>query len=371
MSNILLVVYLFFAVTTTFMWWDELKRHFTIYDRISHKLHSSVPLKILVAGIFLLLTTVIAYRGFKYYKTKKDDFSIELHAWIVVILRYWLAYENSVYGYAKIFKRFFSHFFDVEDTPAGDLSGIGLTWFFFGYSHEMSTVIALSQIVGGTLLFFRRTTVLGALILLTVVVNIIFINIYYMSLPLAMFNSVLIALGLVYLLMLQWDDIKLIFFSMYQKAPTLKKPMFNWTIRGILAFFAFFTVYFLMAEREFIPMSGKWQVDKFVRNGVTLEENEWLTDSNHWKNIYIEAGYRAVFSPNPYIYDKKRAKYADFKLDPGGKKMRLVFINHKIATDTAFVDVQNTGNKKMIWSTIFRKDTLQLMLTKLEKSKTY
>ncbi len=59
------------------------------------------------------------------------------------------------------------------------LSGFELTWFYFGYSHAYGTVLALTQILGGGLLLFRKSALLGAALLTPVLANILMINIFF------------------------------------------------------------------------------------------------------------------------------------------------------------------------------------------------
>src|ERR1700722_8642543 len=117
--------------------------------------------------------------------------SAGVHAWAIGILRYWLAFMISVYGFAKILKTQFAQLLTRNDTPVGHLSGFQLTWNYFGHSYTFAVIIALLQIGGSILLLFRRTTLLGAVVLLPVMVNIVLINLFYNIDPGAFLNSIL------------------------------------------------------------------------------------------------------------------------------------------------------------------------------------
>ncbi len=60
-----------------------------------------------------------------------------------------------------------------------DMSGQDIMWLFFGYSLTYPLIIGAFQVVGGILLLFERTKLLGILILLPVVSNIIIMDIIY------------------------------------------------------------------------------------------------------------------------------------------------------------------------------------------------
>lgn len=68
----------------------------------------------------------------------------------------------------------------------------------------MVCILGLIQISGAVLLLFRRTTLLGALILLPVMTNIILINIFYEISAGAFVNSLIFTIGLVFLIALRW-----------------------------------------------------------------------------------------------------------------------------------------------------------------------
>jgi hypothetical protein len=95
------------------------------------------------------------------------------------LLRYLSALVLFVYGFAKINGSQFTILDSKLDKPMGQVSGFWLTWYYFGFSHFYGTMLALVEIGAGVLLTFRRTTVLGACILVPMLANIILIDIFY------------------------------------------------------------------------------------------------------------------------------------------------------------------------------------------------
>lgn len=55
--------------------------------------------------------------------------------WMEVIIRYWLAFELTIYGFAKIFRTQFSTPHHIQDIPSGEFIGFNLTWIYFGDSY--------------------------------------------------------------------------------------------------------------------------------------------------------------------------------------------------------------------------------------------
>lgn len=72
---------------------------------------------------------------------------------------------------------------------------MGLAWSFVGYSKGFSAFTGWGELVGGVLLFFRRTTALGAVILVPVLLNVVAIN-YFFDVPVKLFSSALLLMTL-------------------------------------------------------------------------------------------------------------------------------------------------------------------------------
>ncbi|HEX5726958.1 MAG TPA: hypothetical protein VFX98_15895 [Longimicrobiaceae bacterium] len=90
--------------------------------------------------------------------------------------RYVVAFEMCMYGFAKVFRVQFTTPLSTLDTPLGDVEGMRLVWYFFGHSDAYRLLIALGEIGGGVLLLFRRTTLLGAVVLVPILANIVLVD---------------------------------------------------------------------------------------------------------------------------------------------------------------------------------------------------
>lgn len=157
----------------------------------------------LLVQALLSLLFALAYSVYWQRREIKNRInSGKLHAWMRGILRYWLALEICTYGFAKILKTQFGIEYYRDDTPVGQLNGFNLTWNYFAHSYTLAVIIASIQIGGSILLLFRRTTLLGAAILLPVMINIVLINLFFDISAGAFMNSVLFSLGLLFLILL-------------------------------------------------------------------------------------------------------------------------------------------------------------------------
>lgn len=94
-------------------------------------------------------------------------------------LRFLSAFLLFLYGSSKLLGRQFSLPPDTATKPVGSLTGYELAWFYYGYSHTYAVILGITQLAGATLLLFRKTTLLGAAVLLPVTANIVMINVFF------------------------------------------------------------------------------------------------------------------------------------------------------------------------------------------------
>ena len=110
-------------------------------------------------------------------------------------LRLVLAYSMMWYGLAKILK---SQFPTPSPgrlmQPIGDASPMGLLWTFMGHSTAYTVFAGLAELVGGVLLLWRRTTLLGALIVVVVMTHVVVLNFCY-DVPVKLYSSHLLLMA--------------------------------------------------------------------------------------------------------------------------------------------------------------------------------
>lgn len=81
-----------------------------------------------------------------------------------------------MYGVGKMIQ--FDHFSHVAK-PVSELSGMELMWAFYAHSKPFAIVIGLLQISGAFLFLWKRTRLVGGILLSTVLMNIILQDIFY------------------------------------------------------------------------------------------------------------------------------------------------------------------------------------------------
>jgi hypothetical protein len=322
-----------------------------------------------VAAVLLLSGGIGFTIGYSiYWHRKERQGSINsgrLHAWFRGLLRYWLALQITSYGIAKIFGLQFGHSYLRDDTLVSALSGFELTWNFFGYSYALTVIIGVLQIGGSVLLVFRRTYLLGIVILLPVMINILLIDIFY-SIPFgATINAALFTLGLLYLLLLKRKELTAFFLRPTDNLPPVRLGIFKPLLKVAgLAFILTFT-YYGKGVRSSYSFIGKWQVDTLVRNGLPVDQDAWLHDSTVWKHVYVEQYGNITFSPNPFVIEKSKARSGEYDYDTAKHVMKL-----RIYGDDGFLMTYVTIHdaRHMQWKIVDYKDTTILHLSKVEKN---
>lgn len=258
------------------------------------------PLLLLLGVLFVLLFPL-------YWHRKKEIDTEKLTAWFTGIIRYWLALEITGYGFGKLFHLQFGESFTRNDSLVSQLSGFALTWNYFGYSYAMTCAIAFVQIGGAILLLFRRTTLLGAILLFPVMLNIVLIDVFY-SIPAgATRNAAFFTAGLLYLLLQHWTAFKSILFRRGVLPEVWKgsgKQLLRILVIGSSLAFVLYTAYFALPPQ---PLAGKWEVTEMSRNNNKVPAIAWLTDSTAWKNIYIE-NYRKITCSPIHMLSKKKGR---------------------------------------------------------------
>ena len=115
--------------------------------------------------------------------------SVRLRDGWQVMARYYLGSTLLSYGFAKVFPlQFPAPGPDRLLQPYGDSSPMGLLWTFMGASTGYQIFGGLMELAGGYLLFFRRTTLLGALVSAGVLANILALNVFY-DVPVKLFSA--------------------------------------------------------------------------------------------------------------------------------------------------------------------------------------
>lgn len=136
----------------------------------------------------------------RFYLIKRIDNSGKVYSYLYAFARYCIAFNIAAFGWKKILGLQFVVPQHIASIPMNEQSGEWLTWYYFGYSPTFGFIIAVLQITGSYMLLFRKTFLVGLVILLPLMLNIALVDIFYdMNLG-ALIQAVVLTSGLLFLL---------------------------------------------------------------------------------------------------------------------------------------------------------------------------
>lgn len=232
---------------------------------------------------------------------RKRDHYETLHYWLRVLLRYYLASMMLTYGVIKVFHLQMPYpGLSQLVQPFGEKSPMGLAWSYIGFSKAFSAFAGFSEVIGGLFLFFRRTTALGALICIVVMMNVVAIN-FCFDVPVKIFSCVLLLIAFFLLLP---DVRRLVNVLLLNKATEprlfrnfLHRKWLRITAVVIKVLFIGSTLYGQISGavkrqhqygdlRPKPPLYGIYNAKLIIRNHDTVPM--LLTDTLHWKQLIIQ-----------------------------------------------------------------------------------
>ncbi|WP_221393017.1 hypothetical protein [Dyadobacter sp. NIV53] len=226
-----------------------------------------------------------------------------LNTWLQVIIRYYLAKTMFVYGLIKLFPlQMPSPSLSQLITPLGEYSRMRLAWLFIGSSSSYQIFSGFCELLGGLLLLSRRTSSLGALILVTVLTHVVALNVFF-DIPVKLYSSILLVMS-IYLLVpniRQFWSFFILHIPVQLTFPGLNLKK-KWKRVTRIALKTIFIAAFLMwpfyenmntyskgnlvwgAEKGVI--SGYFNVEEFRVNGRNVMRT--AADTFRWENLVFE-----------------------------------------------------------------------------------
>ncbi len=223
-----------------------------------------------------------------------------LHDMLRTYVRYFLVVAMLGYGFAKVFKsQFPTPSGERLLVPYGESSPMGILWTFMGASTAYTVFAGLAEVTGGVLLLWRRTTLLGALVVAGVMLNVVMLNFCY-DVPVKLHSTFLLLLAI----FLTLPDLRqLLDFFVFQR-PVRPRPLhmpfsarwLNVTRRifkvVIASFVVFTSVYGGYQSWTMFgdgspnpPLVGIYDVELFSRDGaeVTVAKG----DPTRWRRAVV------------------------------------------------------------------------------------
>jgi hypothetical protein len=173
-----------------------------------------------LVGLSFLSSLIFPFIWQKQENNQKIN-SEKVYAIVYGIIRYTIAFNLASFGWKKLFGLQFVVPNEISDKPMNQQSGEWLTWFYFGHSFAFGVILSIIQIGGSYLLLFRRTLLLGATILFAFMLNLTLINIFYQMNAGALLQSIILTIGIAFLILLDYNKLVDFFLKAKSSLPTL------------------------------------------------------------------------------------------------------------------------------------------------------
>jgi uncharacterized membrane protein YphA (DoxX/SURF4 family) len=277
----------------------------------AHVLHLSYPITVLPNGsgdttwnyvqVFCFFSlAVLAAVVWSVLDRKRKSYT-RLYDWLRVYVSLVLGVSMIAYGSFKVIQsQFLPPSLDRLLQPFGDASPMGLLWTFMGASRSYNIFTGLGEMLGGVLLFFRRTTLLGALVSIAVMSQIVMLNFSY-DVPVKLYSSHLLAMAF----FLAARDVRRLANVMVLNRgaqPAEAAPLFQrrWLSRSAVVLRTVFLIAYVgfalygsqtarkeygdLAERS--PLRGIWEVEEFQVDGKAVPLLS--TEAVRWRRVIFD-----------------------------------------------------------------------------------
>lgn len=203
-----------------------------------------LPALVVFGLVGLSLVGALVMLGWWQLRAKQGVAAKQLNTVLLLSIRYLTAFNLASFGWKKVLGLQFVVPAAIASQPLNQQSGEWLTWYYFGYSPAFGAIIAGLQIVGAGLLLFRRTLLLGTVLLAAVLFNLTLINIFYHLNAGALVQSVVASLALLFLLALHYRQLVAALLPLGQPSPVVARQVASFVGPLAVLLLAFlFTLY--------------------------------------------------------------------------------------------------------------------------------
>ena len=228
------------------------------------------------------------------------------HDWLRAHVRFTLGAIMLGYGAYKIVQlQFPPPMLSALIRPYGESSPMGILWKLMGHSYGYNLFTGLAEAVPAALLFWRRTTTLGALLMVAALANVVAMNLAFDVTVKGFSIQLLLMAGFLLLPELRrlWDAV-----VMQRAVPgrprreLFERPRLRLATRALgtltglwfigSTFWGAWSAWSQRTPDAAVPLLGIYDVESFVRNGV--ERPPLLTDTVRWRRLVVDRRQRAT-----------------------------------------------------------------------------
>jgi hypothetical protein len=316
--------------------------------------------RLLAYLLFAILISVLLFWNYIERKTKQSSHSIL--GLVNSILTFALAFHFTKWGLLKILHLHVTASLGLMEMPMTMVSGEKQLSHFFGQSYPMVCILGLLEISGAIFILFRKTRLLGTMILFVMTANIILIDImYYVYNPLL--ESITLLIGVLYLAYQDKEKIINFFFS---ANPNLPKFNFNSSIfknilrlSAILIPIALLTPHYRIQYRE--NLTGKYNILKMKENGKEKAIDQ-CSDTTFSK-VYFDLGDFFILTNNNFT----KKQIGHFTINEATRTFETTWQYPKgISNNFKGTVTKLDSNNRIKLTGIMGQDTLEMELEKVE-----
>lgn len=308
--------------------------------------------------IFLLTAVVWNYRERRYPASSARWLQV-----IQGILLHTLAIDLCTFGWNKVYHLQMVVPLGQLDIPFSALSGEELTWAYFGWSYPYMVALAIMQMACALLLLWRRTRLLGLIMIVPVLLNIILIDTFYRMPPGVLLHALILTGGVAYLLTTLYQPLAE-FFLRRDWLPVgvgWKAPV-KWLLRAGVAVVPFVLNATYDYPDRHPELTGKYIVKQLKVNHIPCAqpatgdslltkvfmdlENDFVLEFNDWRRRYI----------GTYEYHPQEGKLSARWRYPAG-------------VHEPFSGILKPGGQRGTWrfQGILGRDTVEMQLVKVKR----
>lgn len=326
--------------------------------------------------LFFFILAIIGSVIWSLIDRNRSSYNRLLRFFKIYVSYYVGAYMLS-YGLSKVFYLQFSEpsFLELFRTY-GESSPMGIAWTFMGASKAYTMFSGFAEVLGGLLLFFRRTRTFGALVIFSVMLNVFMMNMSY-DIPVKLFSFHLMIKAL-FIAALDYKRIVNLF--VLNKPKTFKnqlQPLFTNRKYGITAtvikymfiIYAFYTYtnsdieYWEQRYNAPEPLFyGVYDTETFIKNKDTIAP--LLTDETRWKRMMVDKGYLSQYIVVRGMKDQPR--WYTYELDSINSTVKMTSTRDSLdILNLNYVKTDSLLTFEGLWKT----DTIKIQLSKYDTSK--
>jgi hypothetical protein len=321
--------------------------------------------------LFIFFVSVIGSIIWSVLDRKRKSYNAAYY-WLVVLVRFYLAFTLVLYGLIKVIKlQFPDPSLNRLLQPFGDASPMGLAWTFLGFSKGYNIFMGVVE-VSAVLLLFRRTVIVGALLSLAATAHVMSMN-YFFDVPVKLLSTALVVMSL---FILAPHFLKLYRFFLKYESQQLDK-MYRPTFKKRWLYISAYSIKYLYITASIVSLLytfiqqtktygsaapkpflyGIYNVEDMRLKGKTLPP--LTTDSTRWKQMIISyTGYARVKKMNDSttnfttVFDQKKKEMV---LKSTSKDSLKYVLNYRVIGKDKLV-ISGLSDKDSISVSFKRKD---------------